>query len=55
MFSKTTRAIRKRRELAEDIDWKLYQWQEFFTIEELEEMNKPEFMDEVEAIVKSKR
>jgi len=30
-------------------------WQEFFTIEELEEMNKPEFMDEVESIVKSKR
>ena len=31
-------------------------WQEFFTIEEeLEEMSKLEFMDEVEAIVKSKR
>lgn len=30
-------------------------WQEFFTIEELEEMNMPEFMDEVEAIVKSGR
>lgn len=111
MFSKTMRAVRKRRELAEDVDWKLYQWieshsglsiyelaksiswshgkvyssvkrlerdglikvekdirngrsvsivtykkwQEFFTIEELEEMNKPEFMDEVEAIIKSKR
>lgn len=37
------------------VDWELYQWQEFFAIEELEEMNEPEFMDEVEAIVKSKR
>ena len=26
-----------------------------YPIEELEEMNEPEFMDEVEAIVKSKR
>ena len=48
------RAIRKRRELAEDVDWEIYQWQDFFTIEELEEMNKPGFMDEVEAIVKGK-
>lgn len=26
MFSKTLRAIRKRRELAEDVDWELYKW-----------------------------
>lgn len=26
MFSKTMRSIRKRRELAEDVDWELYQW-----------------------------
>lgn len=49
------RAIRKRRELAEDVDWELYQLQEFFKFQELEEMNKPEFMDEVEAIFKNKR
>lgn len=26
MFSKTMRAIRKWRELAEDVDWELYKW-----------------------------
>lgn len=30
-------------------------WEEYFTTEELEEMRRPEFMDEVEAIVKSGR
>jgi len=111
MFSKTMQAIRKRRELAEDVDWELYKWieghpslsiyelaksigwshgkvyssvkrlerdglvkiekeirsgrsvsivtykkwQEFFTAEELEEMRRPEFMNEIEAIVKNSR
>lgn len=31
-----------------------YDWHEFFTPEELQEMIRPEFMDEVEAIVKAK-
>ena len=31
-----------------------YDWHEFFTQEELREMSRPEFMDEVEAIVKVK-
>jgi hypothetical protein len=31
-----------------------YDWHEFFTTEELQEMSRPEFMDEVEAIVKAK-
>jgi predicted transcriptional regulator len=108
MFSKTMRAIRKRRELAEDVDWELYKWieghpslsiyelaksigwshgkvyssvkrlerdglvkvekeirngrsvsivtykkwQDFFTAEELEEMRRPEFMDEVERLTR---
>lgn len=30
-------------------------WQEYFAAEELEEMRRPEFMNEVEAIVKSGR
>jgi predicted transcriptional regulator len=31
-----------------------YDWYEFFTQEELQEMSRPEFMDEVEAIIKTK-
>ena len=31
-----------------------YDWYEFFTPEELQEMSQPEFMDDVEAIVKEK-
>lgn len=31
-----------------------YDWYEFFSSEELQEMSRPEFMDEVEAVVKSK-
>lgn len=30
-------------------------WEEYYTPEELEEMRKPEFMDEVEAVVKKAR
>lgn len=108
MFSKTMRAIRKRRELAEDVDWELYRWieghpglsiyelaksigwshgkvyssvkrlerdglvkiqkeirngrsvsivtykkwQEFFTDEELTEMSRPEFLDEIERLTR---
>jgi hypothetical protein len=26
MLSKTIQAVRKREELAEDVDWELYQW-----------------------------
>jgi hypothetical protein len=32
-----------------------YDWYEFFSPEELQEMSRPEYMDEVEAIVKAKR
>jgi hypothetical protein len=31
-----------------------YDWYEFFTPKELQEISQPEFMDEVEAIVKAK-
>ncbi|MDD2836171.1 MAG: MarR family transcriptional regulator [Methanothrix sp.] len=31
-----------------------YDWYEFFTPEELQEMSRPEFMDEVETIIKAK-
>ena len=107
MLSKTIQAVRKREELAEDVDWILYKWieghsglniyalaksigwshgkvyssakrleddglvkvektiingrsasivthrrwQEFFTQEELEEMKKPGYFDEVEEIL----
>jgi len=34
---------------------KPYDWHEFFTPEELQEMSRPEFMDEVEAIVKGEK
>jgi hypothetical protein len=30
-----------------------YDWHEFFTPDEMQEMRRPEFMDEVEAIVKA--
>ena len=109
MFTKTIQAVRKREELAEDVDWELYKWieghpglniyalaksigwshgkayssvkrleedglvkvekaiingrsasivthrrmQEFFTQEELEEMQKPGYFDEVEEILKT--
>ncbi len=111
MASKTTRAILKRREIAEDADWELYQWieshpglsmyeiskglgwshgkvyssvkrlqeegmvdiknevrngrsvsivtykkwQEYFTPEELAEMHNPEFVEEVDNILKRHR
>ena len=32
-----------------------YDWYEFFTPEDLREMSRPEFMEEVEAIVKVKK
>lgn len=32
-----------------------YDWYEFFSPEELQEMRRPEFMDEVEAIIKDAR
>ncbi len=32
-----------------------YDWYEFFTPEELQEMSRPEFMEEVEAIVRAKK
>ena len=108
MLSKTIPAVRKREELAEDVDWELYKWvekhpglniyalakslgwshgkvyssvkrleadglvkvekviingrsasivtyrrlEEFFTPEELEEMQKPGYFDEIEEILK---
>jgi predicted transcriptional regulator len=111
MASKTTRAVQKRREIAEDTDWELYQWikshpglsmyeiskglrwshgkvyssikrlllegvievkkeirngrsvsiitykkwQEYFTSEELAEMESPEFIEEVDTILKKHR
>jgi len=32
-----------------------YDWHEFLTQEELQEISRPEFMDEIEAIVKGKK
>ena len=108
MLSKTIQAVRKREELAEDVDWELYKWvekhpglniyalakslgwshgkvyssvkrleadglvkvekvivngrsasivtyrrlQEFFSPEELEEMQEPGYFDEIEEILK---
>ena len=108
MLSKTIQAVRKREELAEDVDWELYKWiekhpsqniyalaksigwshgkvyssvkrletdglvkvekvivngrsasivtyrrlEEFFTPEELEEMQEPGYFDEIEEILK---
>lgn len=111
MASKTMRAVQKRREIAEDTDWELYQWieghpglsiyelaksigwshgkvyssvkrllgtdmvkienairngrsvsiitykkwQEYYSPGEVAEMQSPEFMDEVDAILKRHR
>jgi len=111
MASKTIRAVRKRREIAEDTDWELYQWieghpslsiyelaksigwshgkvyssirrltgvdlvrvenairngrsvsiitykkwQEYFTPEELADIKSPQFMEEVDVILKKHR
>ena len=108
MLSKTIQAVRKREELAEDVDWELYKWiekhpglniyalaksigwshgkvyssvkrleadglvkvekvivngraasivtyrrlQEFFTPEEMEEIQEPGYFDEIEEILK---